>query len=721
MPQTTKRDHTVVIIGTGFGGTMTGIPLARQFKTRGKGETILMLERGTWWTTPVGTVQDKEVKAYDFLRSKKQPVQFWPAQNHFRGLIDILTRCYRRPKNEDGLYEFTLLGKRRFLGLFGENDGVSVIRANGVGGGSLVYSNITIRPPDLVLDDPRWPVDWQGKRDFYYDFARHAIGYSVMSALQARDDGNLPYVDKNNTKAMPAGWANSGLSNIVTRSARLNPHWDIQDQGTFNKRGLKQIHLVPGVPADQQLKQTPSNALLIDRGRVFQTAVSQLTNDFGAVDLAINDLTPEGTALGPTEPPPNYNPDNPKDPAKNYCERQGRCNVGCLPGARHTLNKQLIGAVFGKPDGTPGTFENILMIEPLAEVDVIRALAGGGYEIRYLQRDQNDPSRTTPKSVTADRVIVSAGCLGTSEIMLRSKAKGTLPNLSDKTGFGFSTNGDYAAFLEGTAERVSLLRGPVTTSFAHFNTTDPKTYGDPSKVDPATFHTLEDQGIPPALASLTGVGEPFIRSLVAGGRGRRYVIWAALKWGLRRLGHYWTAFWNNFRERQDIFESEDELTNRMMCVVAMGREASVGQFRLGGPGETPLRLSRTDGRKFHEDPIYDVIRGSLARLEKVLSPPGKQGEFQSPFFNPVTKDLGVEAIALSHPLGGCIMASDASRGVVDQFGHVFDKTRTGARPFYEGLYIADASIIPTALGVNPSLTISALSLRVADTIISELP
>jgi len=85
---------------------------------------------------------------------------------------------------------------------------VSVIRANGVGGGSLVYSNITIRPPDLVLDDPRWPVDWQGKRDYYYDFARHAIGYSVLSALQARDDGNLPYVDKNNTKAMPAGWAN---------------------------------------------------------------------------------------------------------------------------------------------------------------------------------------------------------------------------------------------------------------------------------------------------------------------------------------------------------------------------------------------------------------------------------------------------------------------------------------------------------------------------------
>jgi len=75
-----------------------------------------MLERGTWWIL-LWNGAGQEVKAYDFLRSKNQPVQFWPAQNHFRGLIDILTRCYRRPKNEDGLFEFTLLGKRRFLGL----------------------------------------------------------------------------------------------------------------------------------------------------------------------------------------------------------------------------------------------------------------------------------------------------------------------------------------------------------------------------------------------------------------------------------------------------------------------------------------------------------------------------------------------------------------------------------------------------------------------------
>jgi choline dehydrogenase-like flavoprotein len=715
-------NYTVVVIGTGFGGCMTTLPLAKRFKERNKGETILMLERGTWWTTPVGTVQDKEVKTYDFLKSKGQPVQFWSAQNHFRGFIDIFTRCLRRPKNEDGLYEFTRLGKRRLLGIFGgESDGVSIIRASGVGGGSLVYSNITIRPPDFVLNDPRWPVDWQGKRDYYFDLARHAISYGVLSAFQARADGNIPYVDKNNLKALPPGSINTGLSNIVTRSARLNPHWDVVGQGPFNHRGLKQIHLVPNVPPDQQLAQTPVNRLWIDRARVFQTAASQLTSDFGTVDLAINDLTSEDTPLGPTEPPPNY----PTGDPKNYCERQGRCNVGCLPGARHTLNKQLMVAVHGKPDGTPGTFEKILAIEPLTEVDVIQALDGGGYEVRYVQRDQNDPSKTTPKSVTADLVIVAAGCLGTTEIMLRSKAKRTLPHLSDKTGFGFSTNGDYLAFLPEIKERVSLIRGPVTTSFAHFNTTEkgtgPKGPRDPNdNPDSARFHTLEDQGIPPALASVVGVGVPLIRSLGNGRHGKPFVLWAIFRWAIKRAIHFCRVFFINFRERQDIFESEDELTNKMMCVVAMGREASVGQFSLGsGPRETPLRVKRADRILFHKDPIYEEIRKSLARLERQLSPPGKQEEFENPFLNKVTKELEADSIALSHPLGGCIMAKDASGGVVDEYGHVFDTSKTGPRPFYEGLYIADGSIVPTALGVNPSLTISALALRVADEIIVE--
>src|SRR5205823_9713420 len=93
--------YTVVVLGTGFGGTMTALPLAREFKKRNKGETILMLERGTWWTTPISTVQDKEIKTADFLAQKQQPVQYWSSANSFRGFLDIFSRCYRRTRDEN--------------------------------------------------------------------------------------------------------------------------------------------------------------------------------------------------------------------------------------------------------------------------------------------------------------------------------------------------------------------------------------------------------------------------------------------------------------------------------------------------------------------------------------------------------------------------------------------------------------------------------------------
>jgi hypothetical protein len=118
-------------------------------------------------------------------------------------------------------------------------------------------------------------------------------------------------------------------------------------------------------------------------------------------------------------------------------------------------------------------------------VDFIKELEDGGYEIRfdeYQHRSGREPGPKTRRTLTAEKVIVSAGTTGTSEIMLRSKEKGGLPGLSDKVGYGFSTNGDYIAFMENTRERVRLTRGPVTTSFAHFNTDDPGE--DPGQENP---------------------------------------------------------------------------------------------------------------------------------------------------------------------------------------------------------------------------------------------
>jgi cholesterol oxidase len=74
----------------------------------------------------------------------------------------------------------------------------------------------------------------------------------------------------------------------------------------------------------------------------------------------------------------------------------------------------------------------------------------------------------------------------------------------------------------------------------------------------------------------------------------------------------------------------------------------------------------------------------------------------------------------AHPLGGCRMGASAASGVVNHQGLVFD-TSAGdeSETVHPGLYIADASIIPTALGNNPLLTITALAERIADLIVTD--
>ncbi len=71
----------------------------------------------------------------------------------------------------------------------------------------------------------------------------------------------------------------------------------------------------------------------------------------------------------------------------------------------------------------------------------------------------------------------------------------------------------------------------------------------------------------------------------------------------------------------------------------------------------------------------------------------------------------------AHPLGGCPMGEDGSQGVVDHFGKVF---RDDTQAVHDGLYVADGSIIRSALEVNQFLTISALTERIVENILASL-
>src|SRR5581483_5656777 len=102
-----------------------------------------------------------------------------------------------------------------------------------------------------------------------------------------------------------------------------------------------------------------------------------------------------------------------------------------------------------------------------------------------------------------------------------------------------------------------------------------------------------------------------------------------------------------------------------------------------------------------KQPIYDKMQATTIDATKIT-----EGiAVKEPIWTGV---LNYNLITV-HPLGGCPMGEDAARGAVNDRGQVF--AGTAGTAVHAGLYVADGSIVPTSLGVNPLLTISALAER----------
>ena len=125
-----------------------------------------------------------------------------------------------------------------------------------------------------------------------------------------------------------------------------------------------------------------------------------------------------------------------------------------------------------------------------------------------------------------------------------------------------------------------------------------------------------------------------------------------------------------------------------LVFLMLGQDAADGRMRLTWPfRQFDIRWSAKRSM-----PLFDAMKRTATEL-------GEAAEAE-PFFALGTGPLGKDITV--HPLGGCPMADDPAQGVVDQFGRVHG---------HPGLYVSDGSIVPAALGVNPSETIAALAER----------
>ncbi|CFX06402.1 GMC oxidoreductase [Candidatus Filomicrobium marinum] len=336
------------------------------------------------------------------------------------------------------------------------------------------------------------------------------------------------------------------------------------------------------------------------------------------------------------------------------CTSCGDCCAGCNVGAKTTV------AVTYLPDAVAHGAE----LFTHAKVSSLEKQSDGTWQLHV--EDLRKDGQKEGFKLSAPVIILAAGTLGSTEILLRAAAKGLA--VSDRLGHRFSANGDIIAFgygLKAKVNAVGIGHPPKLEDFA----VGPSVTGQLEVRDAETLEnelTVQDGALPSALAPILPV------MFVPNGR-----ILGALKSLVSGV------YRGPFAHLQTIF--------------AVSHDSASGRFILDSD-----RLSLSwPGAK--DEPVYTRIDAALAQIV------GDAGG--SYVKNPLAGTVMGHQPATAHPLGGCSMAEDCTTGVVNHKGQVFDAGASGSTDVHRGLYVIDGSIIPRSLGVNPLLTITALAER----------
>ena len=341
----------------------------------------------------------------------------------------------------------------------------------------------------------------------------------------------------------------------------------------------------------------------------------------------------------------NLNPAGIEQPACTLC---GDCCSGCNVGAKNTI------ALTYLPDAKAHG------ADIFTELAVSRITKDGGHWRVYFA--PTEEPEAAPRFVEAKTVILAAGTLGSTEILLRSREHG-LP-VSDCLGERFSANGDIIAFALGGKERVNAIGVGHPPKFAGEAigacVTGEIELHDHDRLDHSMF--LQEGVLPSALAPLLPV------FFVAGGR----LLGAA----------------------QSLIKG-----------VYQGPLQSLHTFFVVSHDEAKGRISLNHGRaqvewpNVAEQPVYARVDAALTKAAESVG-----GRYIK---NPLATTATGSKPATAHPLGGCVLGDDASSGVVNHKCQVFD----GKGGLHAGLYVCDGAVIPRSIGVNPLLTITALTER----------
>ncbi|MGH7838165.1 MAG: GMC family oxidoreductase N-terminal domain-containing protein, partial [Candidatus Binataceae bacterium] len=201
--------------------------------------------------------------------------------------------------------------------------------------------------------------------------------------------------------------------------------------------------------------------------------------------------------------PPRNNPHS--GLPQSACVYCGNCMLGCHVHAKNTLDLNYL----------PVAEKNGAEIRPLHEVVMIEP-ATEGYRIHFKQLNAGSAGAAESGSVIGRKVVVAAGTLGSTELLLRCRdVHRTLPRISNALGSKFSGNGD--SLIPATTDlpqAIDAAWGPsITAGFGYS--------------DGADELYIQDLGIP----------DPFFWTLQAGlpNATRLHNVWRVLKDYIARM------------------------------------------------------------------------------------------------------------------------------------------------------------------------------------------
>ena len=355
----------------------------------------------------------------------------------------------------------------------------------------------------------------------------------------------------------------------------------------------------------------------------------------------------EGQKPGQTVSDPYFDGEGPDRAPCLHC---GACMTGCRHNAKNSLDKNYL--YLAQKRGATILAETLVHdVKPMGEH------GAEGYEIHV--RDSREWSlpralfRPKTQIIKTRGVVFSAGALGTSKLLLTLKHKQSMPALSDRVGKDVRSNNECLITIATEKTDTDFSQGIAIGSVLH---TD-----EHSHLEPVRY---------------------------GAGSGAWRVAHAPMAYGANvwtRLGKMVQQWLKHPTKYLQIAFAKD-WAKQSQVMLFMQHLDSTLQFKLNRFGFLKTELD-----------VGERPQAYIPRAEELAKLYAEQMDGKA--YTLFTEQL-FDTASTAHVLGGAVMGADASQGVIDAQGRVFG---------YANAYVCDGSMISANPGVNPSLSITAIS------------